>query len=114
MGDRTFSDFYNAFSNCAVTQEALKDGKISSRTTKLLDRYVRKAYGGKFILPEMPPLPPPFEELLPLQDKSGVWTDLDAVLSCLSMPKEVRIGQNLQMEEEATIFAIGKTVFVFC
>ena len=107
MEDRTFSDFYDAFSNCAVTQEAIKDGKISSRTTKLLDRYVRKAYGSKPIQPIKTPLPPPFDELLPLQDKTGVWTDLNAVLTCLCMPKEVRIGQNLQMEEEATIFAVG-------
>lgn len=104
---KTFEQFYEGFTNCRATQEGIKDEKISSKTKKTLDTYFKRAYAGTPSQPHVQSLPPPYDGLMPLQDKSGQWTDLQAVLDCLDMPEGTTLDQNLEEWEEATVFAVA-------
>lgn len=104
---KSFEDFYNGFTNSLVTLEGIKDEKISSQNKKNLDTYFVRAYKRQPAEPEVERLPPPYDKLLPMQDKSGKWNNLPAVLECLDMPPDATLGQNLDPSVEATVFAIA-------
>ena len=104
---RTFGDFFDAFSSSIATQEAIKDGTISSDSLKHLNTYVKKAYASKHVPKETPALPPPYDLLISLQDRTGKWCDLQQVLSVLDLPPDTRLGRGLEDWEEGTVFAVA-------
>jgi hypothetical protein len=104
---RTFGEFFDAFSSSAATQEAIKDGTISSDTLRHLNTYVKKAYAPKHAPKEPPSLPPPYDMLIPLQDRTGKWCDLPRVLAVLDLPPDTRLGRGLEDWEEGTVFAVA-------
>ena len=114
--------FYDAYHRCKPVKTARKEAVLAeagftSVEGENLDKVFKRSIlqGGKSALDAFleateekggSPYPPPFDRLIPLQDREGKWHDLCAVLCILDLPKSYSLARATEWEQ-ATAFAIA-------
>jgi hypothetical protein len=112
-----YSELHQSIVRSRPFTHSTDDRHTDSITGRNLNQYLRKAVaeGGLSNTPEdafwdfmraRKPLPEPYLTLVALQTPSGLWVNLEQVLSCLSMPTVYRM-KDREAWETATALALA-------